>query len=94
MANSVTASQSYKNFTATTTIAPGDSSIKINLLGIFVSSSTAGTIKIQDDSNTVVNTFAVDGGVFYPIPASCKGTVTITVGETLDATSPSVRPSG
>lgn len=86
MANTVTESQTYKNFTATTTIVPPTGFRGARLLGIFVASSSSGTIKVQDGASTVVNTFFVNAGTFYPIPAECSGTVTITVAGTLDAT--------
>lgn len=86
MANTVTESQSYKNFTATTTIVPPTNYSGARLLGIFVASTSSGTIKVQDGSTTVVNTFTPTNATFYPIPAECRGTVTITVGGTLDAT--------
>ena len=86
MANPVSESQSFKNFTATTTITVSETQPNVRLLGIFVASATAGTLKVQSGSATVVNTFSVEPAVFYPIPAECNGTVTITVGGTLDAT--------
>lgn len=86
MSMPVSESQSFKNFTATTTISVAEYRPNVRLLGIFVASSTAGTLKIQNGSSTVVNTFSVEPAVFYPIPAECNDTVTITVGGTLDAT--------
>lgn len=86
MSSPVTESQSYKNFTATTTITVSETQPNVRMLGIFVASSTSGTLKVQSGSNTVVNTFDASAGVFYPIPAECNDTVTITVNGTLDAT--------
>lgn len=78
----VSESQSYKNFTATTTIAqPG-----LKMLGIFCASSSAGTIKVQDGANTVVNTFTAVAGTFYPMPAEMQTSLVLTVTGTLDAT--------
>lgn len=78
----VTESQQYRNFTSTTTIAIPN----IKLLGIFCASSSGGTIRVQDDSATVVNTFTAQGGTFYPIPAELQTSCVLTVVGTLDAT--------
>ena len=86
MSNPVTESQSYKNFTSTTTIVPAQTTPNVRLLGIFVASTSSGTLKVASGANTVVNTFTPNNATFYPIPAECNGTVTITVGGTLDAT--------
>ena len=77
---SVSESCNFKNFTATTTVTgPG------RLLGVFVSSSSSGTLKLQDGSTTIVNTFNAAAATYYPVPASFAGTLNITVGGTLDA---------
>lgn len=86
MSMPVSESQSFKNFTATTTIVPTTSSPNVRLLGIFVASNSSGTLKVASGANTVVNTFTPANASFYPIPAECNGTVTITVTGTLDAT--------
>ena len=79
----IESAETFKNFTATTTIK-GDSR---NLLGILVASSAAGTIKITDGSGaTVVNTMSVAAATYYKIPCRIQGDMTITVGGTLDAT--------
>lgn len=81
MTQVVSQSGNYKNFTGTTTItAPG-----AKILGVFVSSSTAGTIKIQDGSTTVINTVSVSAATYYAIPAEVTTSIVITVGGTLDA---------
>ena len=46
----VTESQFYKNLTATTTVYTGNGGI----LGIFVASTTSGTLKVSDGTNTIV----------------------------------------
>ena len=83
MANPVTEAGAFKNFTATTTLAfPG-----LKLLGIFVASSTSGTIKLEDGAgNTIVNTFSTSPATFYPIPVEVKTSLVITVTGTQDAT--------
>lgn len=74
---------SYRNITGTTTIK-GD---RLQVVGLLVASSAAGTIKITDgDGATVVNTMSVAAATYYKIPVKLKGDVTITVGGTLDAT--------
>lgn len=74
----------YNNFTATKTVATGAGT----LLGIFVASASATpTLKIQDGSQTIVNTFTPIAGSWYPIPARFSTSCVITVGGTVDATS-------
>lgn len=81
MTQSVSLAGNYKNFTGTTTITvPGG-----KLLGIFVSSSSSGTLKVQDGSTTVVNTFSAAAATYYQIPAEVTTSIVITVGGTLDA---------
>lgn len=86
MPTPVTESQLFKNFTATNTITAASSTGNIMLLGIMVASSSSGTLKVASGTDTVVNTFSATAGTFYPIPAVCGSSVTITVGGTLDAT--------
>lgn len=60
------------------------------LIGILCSTSTAGTITIADTgggsgaARTLVNAMPVTSGQFYPLVMNTIGTVTITVGGTLD----------
>lgn len=77
----VVESAKYHNFTASVTL-PGAGRIT----GIFVASSTSGTLKVQDGSVTVVNTFTASAGQFYLMPAELKTSCVITVGGTIDAT--------
>lgn len=56
------------------------------LIGIFVSSTTGGTIKVADGDATIANTFTVAAATFYRLPCRFKGTLTVTVANTLDAT--------
>ena len=58
-----------------------------NLLGIFVSQASASpTIKIADAAATIANTFTPNAGQFYPFPCKIRGTLTITISGTVDAT--------
>lgn len=84
MTQVVTEAGSYKNFTATTTLNPSGSQIK--LLGIFVASTSGGTLKISDGTTTVVNTFTPLAATFYPLPFEFDASLVITVTGTLDAT--------
>lgn len=56
------------------------------LIGVFVASSAAGTLKFADTTGTLVNTFSATAATFYQLPTAWVGTLTITVGGTLDAT--------
>lgn len=79
----VSESQNYKNITATTTVFTGPGAI----LGIFVASITATpTIKVSDNSNTIVNTFVPVAGTFYPIPARFSSSLVVTISGTTDCT--------
>ena len=78
----VTESQFYKNLTATTTVYTGNGGI----LGIFVASTTSGTLKVSDGTNTIVNTFSPSAATFYPMPAQFGTSLIITVGGTIDCT--------
>jgi len=77
----VTESQNFKNITSTTTVFTGIGGI----LGIFVSSaSSTPTIKVQDGSTTMVNTFTPVAGTFYPIPAKFSTSLVVTISGTVD----------
>ena len=79
----VTASQNYKNITATTTVYTGTGGI----FGIFVASaSSTPTIKVSDDSTTIVNTFTPAGATFYQIPARFNTSLVVTISGTVDCT--------
>jgi hypothetical protein len=69
------------NITATNTALKAGS-----LLGILVASSSSGTLKVADGDGTICNTMSVAGGTFYRMPCRFRGTLTVTVGGTLDAT--------
>lgn len=78
----------YKQITATGNVSP----IGCKLLGIFVSSSTLGTITIYDSATTTTSTKVVDttvaltGGTWIPIPVAFASGIYIVVGGTLSAT--------
>lgn len=61
-----------------------------DLCGIFVASSSSGTIKLWDNTSAVttilVNTFSVAAATWYPIPVRFGVGLFITVGGTLDYT--------
>ena len=77
----------YKQFTATGNVSP----YGVSLLGIFVSSSSSGTITIYDSATTttttkVIDTVSVSAGTWYPIPVGTTAGIYIVVGGTLSAT--------
>ena len=81
MSQYVSESQNYKNITATTTVDAGAG----GLLGIFVGSA-GGTIKVQDGSATIVNTFTPQAATFYPIPAMFATSLVVTITGSIDCT--------
>lgn len=81
MTTTVTEAANYSNITSTTTIDSNSG----NLLGIFVASTSAGTIKVADGSSTIVNTFSPLAATFYPMPCYYSSLV-ITIGGTVDCT--------
>jgi hypothetical protein len=65
----------------TTTIFTGPGA----MLGVFCSSSTSGTVSIQDGAgNTVVNTFTAVAGTFHPIPIMLNTSLIVVTGGTID----------
>jgi hypothetical protein len=81
--NPVTESQNYKNITSTTTVYTGTG----GLLGIFVASaSSSPTIKVEDGSGTMVNTFTPIAATFYPLPGRFNTSLVVTIGGTVDCT--------
>lgn len=77
----------YKQITATGNVSP----IGCKLLGIFVSSSTVGTVTIYDSATTttttkVVDTVTLTAGTWLPMPIGFASGVYIVVGGTLSAT--------
>jgi len=83
MPNPVSESQNYKNLTATTTVFTGAG----NMLGIFVASASATpTIKVQDGSATIVNTFTPVAATWYPLPYRFGTSLVVTISGTVDCT--------
>lgn len=82
MPQPVTESQNFTNLTATGTVTTNSG----GLLGIFCASTSSGTIKVQDGSTTMVNTFSPTAATFYPIPGRFKTSLVITIGGTCDCT--------
>lgn len=83
MPTPVTESQNFTNLTATTTVTTKAG----GLLGIFVASvSGSPTIKVQDGSGTLVNTFTPLAATFYPMPGRFNTSLVVTIGATLDCT--------
>lgn len=77
----------YKQFTATGNVSP----VGASLLGIFVSSSSSGTITVYDSATTtttatVISVTSVTAGTWYPMPVSTTAGIYIVVGGTLSAT--------
>ena len=78
----VSQSQNYKNITSTTTVYTGTG----GLLGIFVASTSGGTLKVNDGANTMVNTFTPVAATFYALPGRFNTSLVVTVTGTLDCT--------
>ena len=69
------------NITATTTI----SSIKA-FAGVFVSSNSAGTLKVADSGGNIFNTFTPEGGKYYYGACVTNGSLVVTITGTMDCT--------
>ena len=78
----VTSAQNAKNITATTTVFTGTG----GLFGIFVASTSGGTLKVSDGATTMVNTFTPAAATFYSLPGRFGTSLVVTVTGTLDAT--------
>ena len=77
----------YKLISATGNVSPFGAS----LLGIFVSTSSSGTITVYDSATTtttakVIDTVSVTAGTWYPMPVGTTAGIYIVVGGTLSAT--------
>jgi len=71
----------YKQISATGNVSPFGAS----LLGIFVSSATAGTVTIYDSATTtttakVIDTTTVIGGTWYPMPVGTTSGIYVVIG--------------
>jgi hypothetical protein len=71
----------YKNITSTTTIKSTDG----QLGAIFVASTTSGTIKVQDGSATIINTFTPTVG-WWPMACGFGTSLVVTLTGTIDCT--------
>jgi hypothetical protein len=69
------------NFTATCTPAQGGT-----LLGIYVASTTGGTIVVSDAKGAITGTITPAAGTFHRLPCKFVGVLTITVANTINAT--------
>ena len=77
----------YKKITATGNV----SAIPCKLVGIFVSTATAGTIQVYDSATTtttdpIVATFTPTGGTWYTIPCATESGIYVVIGGTVNAT--------
>jgi WD40 repeat protein len=74
----------YVNATDSRLVKTGDGYV----LGIFVASSSSGTIKLWDNTTgattVLVNTFSATAATWYPLPFHFKKGLFITVGGTID----------
>ncbi len=86
MPNPVTETGQYSNKSASALIYTGAGRV----LGIFCASSTAGTVKLWDQTSAaapiLVNTTSVYGGTWYPMPFDFVNGLYLTIGGTCDVT--------
>ncbi len=77
-----------KNITSTdSSIIAATGAGGLFLLGIFVAQASASpTLKVADTAGTIANTFTPLAGQFYPMPCQIKGTLTVTIANTVDCT--------
>ncbi len=77
-----------KNITSTdSSIIAATGAGGLFLLGIFVAQASASpTLKVADTAGTIVNTFTPLPGQFYAMPCQIKGTLTVTIANTVDCT--------
>jgi hypothetical protein len=78
----VTESQNVTPITATTTVFTGSG----GMLGIFVSSTTAGTIAVSDGGTSKVAVFSPAAATFYPLPMRFATSLVVTIGGTCSCT--------
>ena len=78
----VTSAQNAKNITATTTVYTGTG----GLFGIFVASTSGGTLKVSDGATTMVNTFTPTAATFYQLPGRFNTSLVVTISGTVDCT--------
>ena len=77
-----------KRITSTdSTIKSPNSGPQLFLLGVFVSqASNTPTLTVADSLDIIANTFTPAAGQFYILPCQINGTLTVTIGGTVDAT--------
>ena len=84
--NRVVGGDKYFNGSADANVATGDG----NLIGIFVASSSAASIKIYDNTAAsgavLINTFTAVGGTWYPMPFHFLVGLYIDITGTIDFT--------
>lgn len=82
----VVGGSSYKNLSESALVKTGDG----HLLGIFVASSSAATVKLWDNTSAattiLVNTFTAIEGTWYPIPMHFRTGLFVTITGTADMT--------
>ena len=82
----VTEAGNYTNLSASAQVRAGPGA----LLGVFVASSSSGTIKLWDSLTAanaiIINTTSVTGGTFYPIPVVFGTGLYCTIAGTADIT--------
>lgn len=80
----VSGGESYLNGSTSQLVKTGTG----KLLGIFVASSSSGTIKLWDNTSAattvLVNTFSATAATWYPLPYKFATGLYITVGGTID----------
>ncbi len=76
----------YVNLAASALVKTGEGF----MVGIFVASSSSGTIKVWDNTSAattvLVNTFSAIAGTWYPIPFRFKTGCYVTLAGTIDCT--------
>ena len=77
---------SYANASASALIKSGEGTV----VGIFVASSSSGTIKLWDNTSgattILVNTFSATAATWYPLPFRFTTGLYMTLGGTIDCT--------
>jgi hypothetical protein len=77
----------YKQLSATANVSP----LPSNLLGVFVSSSTSGTVTVYDSATTtttakMIDTFTAAAATYYPFNVSTASGIYVVLGGTISAT--------
>lgn len=84
--NPVMGGVEYVNLTSSALVKTGERTI----VGIWVSSTTGGTIKLWDNTSAattvIVNTFAAAAATWYPLPFRFKTGLYCTIANTIDCT--------